>query len=349
MSKSWDWLLFTQVLALGAISLLIIFSISPALFRNQLLFWVIGIGVFIFFANFDPKFWESFSTIFFVISLIVLFLLFFVANPVRGSVRWIDFGFFRFQPSEVAKISSILLLANFFKDRSADNLKNLIISFLLIFPAVVLVLIEPDIGNALTFLAIWLGITAASGFRLKHFLFLSLLSIILFTFLFEFMAPYQKKRIESFINPGADPLGTGYHIIQSKIAAGSGEFIGRGLGRGSQSSLKFLPEAESDFIFASTSEQLGFLGSGLVVALYIGILVRMIGFARGARRFGQLVIVGSVSFLILQFFINIGMNLALIPVTGITLPLVSYGGSSLISTLFVVGLVFSNMHSTLEA
>ena len=158
---------------------------------------------------------------------------------------------------------------------------------------------------------------------------------------YELLSGYQKDRIATFINPTKDPLGTGYNIIQSKIAIGSGQLFGRGLGRGSQSQLKFLPEAESDFIFASIAEQLGFLGAILIVLLQGGLILRILSYLQNVEKFGQLVIIGAVSFLLLQFLVNVGMNLGLLPVTGITLPLVSYGGSSLISTLFLLGVVFS--------
>ena len=158
---------------------------------------------------------------------------------------------------------------------------------------------------------------------------------------FDILSPYQKIIVVSFLNPPADPLGTGYNIIQSKIAIGSGGIFGRGLGSGSQSQLNFLPEAESDFIFASLAEQLGFFGAGVLIGLFVFLISRIANSAKGQDRFVKLILTGTCSFLIFQFTVNIGMNLGLLPVTGITLPLVSYGGSSLISTLFLLGIAFS--------
>lgn len=341
MRKTWDWLFFTQILALGAISLLVIFSINKTNFHSQLIFWVIGLVVFFFASAFDFRNWQKLALPLYVISLIALVSLLFLANPVRGSVRWIDLGFFRLQPSEIAKVASILLLSNFYLEKSAKELKNVALSLIMVLPAFALVLIEPDIGNAITFLAIWFGISAAAGFRIKHIFTLFALAAIFIVFFYELLAPYQKERIAAFINPASDPLRTGYNVIQSKIAVGSGMFWGRGLGRGTQSQLNFLPEATSDFIFASIAEQLGFFGATILIGIFYWLVVKILGFTKDATRYGQLILVGVISFLIIQSLVNIGMNMGLLPVTGITLPLISSGGSSLISTLFLLGIVLN--------
>ena len=341
MRSRWDWLLLAQILAIGAISLLIIFSINKNLALNQLVFWVLGLVIFGIFSRFDYKNWRNLSTYFYIGAIAALFLLLLIAHPVRGSVRWIDLGIFRFQPAELAKAAGILILANFYNQRSAKEVKNLVLSFLIILPAIILIFVQPDIGNTLAFFAIWLGISQVAGFRFKHLLALLFLSTLLVTFFFELLAPYQKDRLISFFNPNTDPLGTGYNLIQSKIAVGTGNFWGRGLGRGSQSQLNFLPESESDFIFASIAEQLGFVGATLLLILYTWLIIRLLTVAREKNRFAQLIIAGTVSFFLLQFSVSIAMNMGLLPVTGITLPLVSYGGSSLITTLFLLGVAFS--------
>lgn len=341
MRPRWDWLLFVQILAIGTISLLIISSITKSLAINQLVFWVIGMVILYISSQFDYENWKNLAVPIYVVSLVFLLVLLVIGNPVRGSVRWIDLGIFRIQPSELAKAASIFLLATFYRDKSAEQIKNLFISFLIILPAIALVLIQPDLGNTLAFFAIWLGISTAAGFRPKHMVILFVAAAIIGFSLFEMLAPYQKQRITSFINPAADPLGTGYNMIQSKIAVGSGGFFGKGFSRGSQSQLNFLPEAESDFIFASIAEQLGFLGAGLLIALFSWMVMKIIGVAREKDKFAQLLVVGIASFLILQFLISVGMNMGILPVTGITFPLVSYGGSSLLTTLFLLGVVFS--------
>lgn len=341
MKPRWDWLLFVQILAIGTISLLIISSISKSLALNQLVFWVIGLVILYISSQFDYENWKNLAVPIYIVSLVFLLVLLVIGNPVRGSVRWIDLGIFRIQPSEIAKAASIFLLATFYRDKSADQLKNLFVSFLIVLPAIALVLIQPDLGNTLAFFAIWLGISTAAGFKPKHMAILFVAAAVVGFSLFEMLAPYQKQRITSFINPSADPLGTGYNMIQSKIAVGSGGFLGKGFSRGSQSQLNFLPEAESDFIFASIAEQLGFLGAGLLIAIFSWMVMRLIGIAKAKDKFGQLLIVGVASFLILQFLISVGMNMGILPVTGITFPLVSYGGSSLLTTLFLLGVVFS--------
>ncbi|HLA04334.1 MAG TPA: rod shape-determining protein RodA [Patescibacteria group bacterium] len=341
MERGLDFKGLFFILAIGAISLLVIFSLNRPLFYNQPIFWVVGLAVFYLASGFHLHLWENLAVPLYILSLVLLFVIFLIAEPVRGSVRWIDLGVFRIQPSEIAKVAVILTLANFFSSKNAAAAKNIFLSFLIVLPPVILILIQPDIGNALPILAIWISIAFVAGFKVKHFLVISALAVFAGLLFFQFLEPYQKARIETFINPAQDRLGTGYQIIQSKIAIGSGQLLGKGLGQATQSQLKFLPESESDFIFASIAESLGFFGSMLLVVLYSIIIVRILGFAKTKNRFAQLVVVGAVVFLGIQMLINISMNMGYLPVTGITLPLVSYGGSSLLSTLFILGIVFS--------
>ena len=341
MERGLDFKGLFFILAIGAISLLVIFSINRPLFYNQLIFWAVGLAVFYLASGFHLHLWENLAVPLYILSLVLLFVIFLVAEPVRGSVRWIDLGVFRIQPSEITKIAVILMLANFFSSRSAATVKNIFLSFLIVLPPVLLIFIQPDIGNALPILAIWASAAFVAGFKFKHFLAISILAIFVGILFFQFLEPYQKSRIETYINPTQDRLGTGYQIIQSKIAIGSGQLFGKGLGQATQSQLKFLPESESDFIFASIAESLGFFGSLLLVVLYSILVVRILGFAKTENRFAQLVVSGTVAFLGIQMLINVSMNMGYVPVTGITLPLVSYGGSSLLSTLLVLGIVFS--------
>ena len=349
MRSHWDYLLVVQILAIGAISLLIIFSINRNLAQNQFIFWLTGLSILFFVSHFDYKSLKSIAVPLYLVVLVSLVLLLIAGEPIRGSVRWVDLGIFRVQPSEITKAAIILLLALFYSDHSARDFKNVSLSLLMVLPAALLVFLQPDLGNTLAILAIWFGISLISGLRLGPIILLAIVLGALTLLFFETLAPYQKQRIESFINPGQDPLGTGYNIIQSKIAIGAGQILGRGFAQGSQSQLKFLPEAESDFIFASIAEQLGFLGATLLLFIYSSLLLRLIHFAKRAERFGQLILFGIASFFLAQFLINVGMNMGLLPVTGITFPLVSYGGSSLVVSLFLLGLVFSvikfNRHS----
>ncbi|MBI2327525.1 rod shape-determining protein RodA [Candidatus Curtissbacteria bacterium] len=341
MTQKWDFSLLLLILAIGSISLLVIFAINPNLAKTQMIFWLIGLFLLVAFSFFDFRNWQKLSIPIYLASILTLLVLPFIGESVRGSTRWIDLGFFRIQPSEIAKVASIFILSSYYLSRSARKFQSLIVSFLIVSPHAVLVLIQPDIGNALAFFAIWLGISYAAGFQVKHLVWTIVIAAIAAILAYEFLAPYQKERIAGFIDPQADPLGRGYNLIQSKIAVGAGQLTGKGLGQGSQSQLNFLPEAESDFIFASIAEQLGFIGAGLLIVFYISLIIKILNLVKKKERFAQLLIIGTVSFLLLQFFVNVGMNMGLVPVTGITLPLVSYGGSSLITTLFLMGIIFS--------
>lgn len=341
MRRSFDFVTLFLILAIGSLSLLIIFAINKQLYASQLIFWVIGLVIFYLASYLDYKSLKKIAPTFFVMSIAALLVLFKIGEPIRGSIRWIDLGPFRFQPSELTKVSIILLLATFFQNRSASTLKNVLVSFCIAAIPAFLVSKEPDLGNALSLLAIWFGMGLIAGLRAKHVLFITLTVLVVLFLGFEILSPYQKTRIESFLDPHADPLGTGYNVIQSQIAVGSGGIFGRGLGRGSQSQLNFLPEAESDFIFASLTEQLGLAGAILLIIALITLITRLANFANGQERFAKLVVGGICSYFTFQVLVNVGMNLGLLPVTGITLPLVSYGGSSLISTLFLLGIAFS--------
>ena len=341
MRKHWDLALLLIILALGSFSLLVIFSLNRNLAVSQLSFWLIGLLILYIVSSLEYQIWRKFSLHLYLITLLFLLVLIFIGDPVRGSVRWIDLGLFRFQPSEIAKIAGILILANFYTEKSAKDLKNILISFLIILPAIFLILIQPDVGNTLALLAVWLGLSIFRNISFKRLLTLAVVGGLAIILIYQSLSGYQKERIASYLNPNIDPLGTGYNIIQSKIAVGSGQLFGRGLGQGSQSQLKFLPESESDFIFASISEQLGFLGASILIILFIVLVLRLVRLARGLEGFAQLVLVGAAIYLSVQFVVNVGMNMGLLPITGITLPLVSYGGSCLISTLFLFGIIFS--------
>lgn len=341
MRGKFDLISFFLVIAIGSLSLLVTFAINRQLAVNQLVFWMAGLVIFFLAYNFDIQVIKKYSGPFFLLTLASLLVLFIAGEPIRGSVRWFDFGFIRVQPSEIAKVSSIFLLGSYFAKRLTPTIKTLATSIFLISLPAAMVFKQPDLGNALCFFAIWLGISFVSGIKARHLLMLILVVSLLIVLGYEFLNIYQKERLLNFLNPQKDPLGTGYNVIQSQIAVGSGQIIGRGLGRGSQSQLNFLPEAESDFMFASLTEQLGLLGASLLIGLYVILITRIMTFSRTTDHFSQLVITGICSYLIFQILVNIGMNIGILPVTGITLPLVSYGGSSLISTLFLLGIAFN--------
>lgn len=341
MNLRLDRPLILAILVLAAISLSVIFSINRSLAASQLIFWILGLSVFFVVSQTKPQIWQRYTIPIYLLTMASLVLVFLIGEEVRGATRWIDLGFLRFQPSEIAKLTTIFALANFYLKKTADELANIITSLAIIAPVFLLVFFEPDIGSAMAVVAIWAGISYVARIKKSTIIALFLATIIILPLALNHLAPYQKQRLISFVNPQTDPLGSGYNIIQSKIAVGSGQIFGRGLGRGSQSQLNFLPEAESDFIFASTVEELGFVGAIVVVLILIFILVRIHSASQDQDRFTKLLASGALSFLIYQITVNIGMNLGLIPVTGITLPMVSYGGSSLITTLVLLGIVSS--------
>jgi rod shape determining protein RodA len=308
---------------------------------RQVVFASVGLGLFFVVTRFDFELWKPFSWVFYVFSMLLLIFVFLYGLEVRGSSRWIDLGIFRLQPSELVKLSSILVLASFMGSRNMKKIKNVILSGILMAVPLVFVFLQPDLGTAGVLAAVWIGMLMASGVRPKFLLTGVALAVIALPLLYTNLQDYQKDRITTFLNPGSDPLGSGYNVIQSTIAVGSGGMFGRGFGRGTQSHLNFLPEHHTDFIFATLAEELGLVGSLLLIGL-LGILLWRLG--RGilkTNRFGGLVLVGIFVLTAFQASVNIGMNIGLAPITGITLPFVSYGGSSLITMIIGIGLAQS--------
>lgn len=277
----------------------------------------------------------------YIFIFILLMAVLVLGFETRGSLRWIPLGVFNVQPSEFAKPILILFLARFWSGR-LPSWQNIFKSLLYSAPFILLIFKQPDLGSALTIVSIWLGMLFAAQVSVKKLLILALVFTLIIPIGWSFLHDYQKERITSFLTPGSDPLGKGYNLIQSTIAVGSGEFLGRGLGRGTQSRLQFLPEFRTDFIFASIAEEMGFVGSVLILSLYLFLLAYFLRVAQRVNNsFNLLVTVGVLSMFLFQVVVNIGMNVGLLPITGITLPLISYGGSSLIATFLSLGMVAS--------
>lgn len=336
-----DLNLIIPAFLLLAFSLLMISSTSQNLAIQQLIFLILGMILFFAFSRVDYRYFKSLAFLFWIISFLLLIILPFVGEEIRGSVRWIDLGFFRFQPSEISKLSLILVLSALFSTKNVSQ-KNFIKSAFLVLPIFFLILRQPDLGNAIIILFIYFSILFTAGFSRFAFLLAVFASILLLPIVFTFLAPYQKERVFSFIDPAHDPLGTGYSVIQSQIAIGSGQIFGRGFGRGSQSHLAFLPERQTDFVFATLSEELGFVGSAILISLFVILLIHVLDIAKLTKDlFGIYTAIGFFGWFFAQITINIGMNLGIFPVTGITLPLISYGGSSLISLLLGLAILSS--------
>lgn len=277
--------------------------------------------------------------------LVVLFLLVFVlvfGREIRGSSRWIDLGFFRLQPAEFVKIFVIVGLARwlYLFRGGINSWKSIFQTALFAGIPALLVLVEPDLGSAISLGVIWFGVLIVSPIKKQRLAVVVGVGLLMIFLAWQFgLQDYQKNRIETFINPNLDPQGQGYNLRQALIAVGSGQFLGRGLGQGLQSQLRFLPERQTDFIFATLSEELGFVGSAGVVVLFFLILSRLLIIARNARDdLGKYIAYGIFFIIFFQFFVNIGMNIGIMPVTGIPLPLLSYGGSSMLVTWILLGI-----------
>lgn len=324
-----------------SIGILVIYSSSKELSFQQLLFAVLGFVIFLAVSQFDYRSIKGLIIPFYLLTIILLIIVQLLGVETRGVIRWIPVGIFNIQPSEFAKPALILLLSQFWIKHPPSWI-NIFKSLLWVLPLIFLIFKQPDLGSTLTLIAIWVGILLVTKISAKKMLILSLLIVFIIPIGWLSLQDYQKQRIMTFLAPGSDPLGRGYNLIQSTIAVGSGQLIGRGLGRGTQSRLQFLPEFRTDFIFASIAEEMGFLGSFIILSIYFFLLTYCLRLSEKAYdMFGFLIIFGVVSMLLFQTAVNIGMNLGLLPITGITLPLISYGGSSVIATLLSLGLIAS--------
>lgn len=346
-----DWLLFGAVLLIALAGILTMNSFLNSetetvnLSSRQIVWFGIGTLVFFLSSLVDWRFLRRSGAIviMFVSCCLVLLSLFILGSVFKGAQSWFDFGSFAFQPVDFAKIIVILLLAKYFSRRHIEiaNVRHILISGFYAFTIFMLVFLQPDFGSAIIIFFIWLSMVLFSGISKKHLLAVFLIGILVFGGLWFFVfQEYQRARIVSFVNPLTDISGAGYNAYQSMIAVGSGEIWGKGVGLGSQSKLKFLPEYETDFIFAAFSEEWGFIGVIIIFALYSVILYRIIGIARkGASNFETLYALGLASFFLSHFIINVGMNIGLLPITGITLPFMSYGGSHLLAEFWGLGIL----------
>ncbi len=355
-----DWILTLAVLLLLGISLAVLYSISMAaqsqeflgVFWRQAIFILIGIVVLIIFSMSSYQTLKFHSTTGYFLTLLILLGVLIFGRTIRGTAGWIGVGTFHIQPVEIAKLSLVIFLASFIsqKKMELEETGRLIASLILSGVMIFLVVKQPDFGSAMVLIGIWLGTTLVSGISRKKIIIMILLGLLVSFGGWFKLQPYQKDRVLNLIHPEKiDPHGAGYNVIQSMIAVGSGGIAGKGIGHGSQSQLNFLPEKHTDFIFASIAEELGLLGSLLVIGLYLLIFYRMRVIALSAPdNFSYLVVVGIMSMFFVQILENIGMNIGIMPVTGIPLPLLSYGGSSLLVVLASIG-ILNNIHSHQES
>ena len=349
--KNYDWILNISVFLLMFIGLTSLFSTSPDQFQRQLIWVSVGLVLFITMSSIDYRVFalHSFPSLaLYIISVLGIIAVYVVGITVRGSERWLDLGFFWVQPVEPLKIALILILAKYFSQRhiAMHRLRNLFVPAVYVLVPGLLVFSHPDLGSLIVLLVIWIGILFVAGIKFRHTIVLMVTGSVLAISSWQFLLrDYQRDRILAFLDASADPLGSGYNAIQSVITVSSGGFWGRGIGEGTQSQLGFLPEVATDFIFASIVEEMGAV-VGLVVLVLFGVLLwRFFSIASATRNnFARLAISGVLFMFAIQIFSNVGMVLGLLPITGLTLPLMSYGGSSIITMCAVLGLV-QNIHT----
>lgn len=329
----------------ASLSVLYSFGGDVARFEKQIIYIVIGISIFFVLSRFEYRFLRKTNVVLglYLIIVVLLVLLFGIGQVSKGAQSWFNLGLFAFQPSDFAKLALIVILAKYFSRRHIEihDFRHILISGIYASLPVLLVLIQPDFGNALILVLIWFGMVLVSGISKKHLAYLFGVGVIVFICLWQFvLAPYQKARIETFINPLADIQGRGYNAYQAVVAVGSGELDGKGFGYGTQSRLKFLPEYETDFIFAAYAEEWGYIGALIVITSFFFLIYRILLVAYNASsNFETLFALGVSILFIVHFLINIGMNMGIMPVTGITLPFVSYGGSHIIFEMTTLGIL----------
>ncbi len=345
-----DWPVLTLVLIISFIGVLNLYSatfgeVESHLYAKQILWIGIGLAFALFITVFDYRFYRDFAYIFYGISLVLLMavLIYSTMNPEAS--RWIKVGPFFLQPAEPAKITIILSLAKYFDrfpKRDGYLLRELIIPFIILLVPSLMVAKQPDLGTAIGLLLIGFSIILFVKIKWKSLVIMIIGAISILPFIWNFLMPYQKRRILTFFKPELDPLGAGYHIIQSKIAIGSGGVLGKGFLKGTQCKLHFLPAQHTDFVFSVLAEEWGLLGGFILLGLYLFLILWGLNISiRSKDRFGAIVAFGVVSMIFWHMIINIGMALGIMPVVGIPLPFMSYGGSAIISMMAGVGLLLN--------
>ncbi len=349
--KIWhiSWSMVLLICLVAMIGFAMLFSASNGSLdpwaERQMVRFGIGLGLLIIVALIDLRFWMRYAYLIYGLALALLISVEVFGAVGMGAQRWIDIGFFQLQPSEIMKVALVLALARYFHGLSHEEVTGFTVLFLPLFMILIpaaLVLRQPDLGTAILLVLGGGSVFFLAGARLWLFGLLFVGGLGALPVAWQFLRDYQKQRVLTFINPESDPLGGGYHIMQSKIALGSGGLFGKGFLQGSQSHLNFLPEKQTDFIFTMLAEEFGIVGGLGLLTLYMIIII--FGFAialRSRNQFGRLVALGLTTTFFLYVFINIAMVMGLIPVVGVPLPLVSYGGTAMLSLMFSFGIIMS--------
>lgn len=345
--QEWPLLLIPVALTILGILTMHTFGDGASLAPRQVIWLSFGIIAYFVCSFLDMRFIRRTPIILagYAVSIVLLVLLLVATHAVQGAKSWFDLGFFSLQPADPIKLVFIAFMAKYFSRRHMDmgNIRHIIVSGAYAAGLIFLILIEPDLGTAAIFSIVWFGMILVSGISKKHLGIMISVGLVAAAGLWAFaLHDYQRARIVSFLNPAADIHGSGYNAYQATVAVGSGEMFGKGIGYGTQSKLRFLPEYETDFIFASFAEEWGFVGVAIVLALYGLLLARLLSIARkAATNFDALFTLGVAILFTSHIFIHAGINLGLLPVTGTTIPFMSYGGSHLIVEFAMLGIVTS--------
>ena len=341
---TWSMLFFVVLIGVFGFAMLYsaAHSVDPWAMRQGIRF-LFGLAILVAVALVDIRVYLRYAYAIYGLAFMLLIFVDVAGEIGMGAQRWIDLKVIQLQPSEVMKVALVLALARYFHRLSADNIGNplaLIVPIGMVFAPVGLVLMQPDLGTAVMLVLVGAAMFWVAGVRLWKFVLVTLAGVAAIPVAWNFLHDYQKNRILTFLNPESDPLGTGYHITQSKIAMGSGGLIGKGFMKGSQAYLNYLPERQTDFIFAMLSEELGMIGGVLLLLLYTVLFVYGYAIAFNSRNhFGRLLAIGITINLFCYVFINMAMVMGLLPVVGVPLPLISYGGTAMLTVLFGFGLL----------
>ena len=345
--KSIDYLLIIIILILGIISSFAMYSTDGGEFlyhtKSHILRFGIFFVLFLVLSFVQTKVWHRIGYIFYFVILLMLFWALYFGVTASGSQRWISLYVFNLQPSELMKIAIIISFAKFYhrtKSMEVNRIKNVVQPLVTLTIPIFLVIAQPDLGTAILIAGTGISVMWLSGLRLKYFIYSFCALMVTAPFAISLLKPYQKLRVLTFFNPDRDPLGAGYQIIQSKIAVGSGGLTGKGFLKGTQSYLEFLPEKHTDFIFTLFSEEFGFVGSILLLILYVILIYRiiLIGF-KSRNYFGKFYCFGFASAIFIYVIVNMSMVLGILPIVGSPLPIMSYGGSSMLATMLGLGIV----------
>jgi rod shape determining protein RodA len=350
MLRQIDWVLFFCMIALTGLGVLMIYSatfqtVHADIYVRQLEWCAIATVAFFILLRVDYHFLADYSPVFYFASLLMLVAVLFFGKRISGAKSWFSLGYFNFQPSEIAKIATILFLARYLSEetRSQLSFKDLLMACLIMGIPMFLIILQPDMGTTITFIPPLLMLLFLAGLKFRWILAAAISGTASLPVFWLFLKPYQKNRILTFLNPGLDPLGSGYQIIQSKIAVGSGGIMGKGLfAKDTQAYLDFIPEKQTDFIFSILGEAFGFVGVLITLGLYFILIYRILNAARQARdRLGTYIVMGILAVFFFHVLVNISMIIGMMPITGLPLPLMSYGGSSLLTTFLGFAIIMN--------